>query len=102
MTLPADIAAVIMAAAASALAESDTIPANVVAVVGATVRSLYPNATAIHITRSEHQGRVRRVRYRKRPAAATWTAQGRVTVMESRNIQRPPTPARINANRRLR
>jgi hypothetical protein len=84
LALPPEVAAVIMAAAASAIAESDTVPSNVVAVISASIRAMYPTATSITISKSIRQGGKRRLRYRKRPPDTAWTTHGRAAVMASR------------------
>jgi hypothetical protein len=83
VTIPAEVAAVIMAAASTALSRGDTIPSNIVAVITATVRATVPNARAITIRKAPRTERVKRVRYRKRPVESAWQIQGRSSIMNS-------------------
>ncbi len=83
VNIPADVAAVIAAAATTAISRGDTIPTSAVVVINAVVAAFVPNARAITITKVERQERTRRVRYRKRPAEMAWAMQGRAAIMNS-------------------
>ncbi len=83
ITIPADVAAVIVAAATTAVARGDSVPTNVAVVIAATVKAAIPNARAITITKRQRQERTRRVHYRRKPVEPAWHTQGRVAIMTS-------------------